>query len=97
MLDTSNIPEEELPKAMYEESMKSWTKYFNNLVDQIDYYKTMEIMCEDYIEKYNPETISSYYDDVCRMAMNLISVHKEKLKLYEKLVLLFRHQPKDPK
>lgn len=97
MLDTSNIPEEELSKAMHEESMKSWTKYFNNLVSQIDYYRTMEKTYDDYIEKYTPETASSYYDVALRMTIELISIHKEKLKLYEKLVLLFRHRPKEPK
>ena len=80
---------------MYEEAMKSWTKYFNNLVDQIDYYKTMEKAYDDCIEKYNSETASSYYDEVFRIIIDLIYIHKEKLKLYEELILLFRHQPKD--
>ncbi len=40
MLDTSNIPVEELPQAMYEESMKSWSEAFTHT------YSTFSYLCK---------------------------------------------------
>ena len=98
MLDTSNVPVEELPKAICKEAMKSCTKYFNylvnNLVNKIDHHKELVKMYENNIKKYILETLS-YYNNVFHIMIDLIFVHKEKIKLYEELVLLLRHQLKD--
>lgn len=95
MLDTSNIPEEELPKAMHEEAMMSWTEKFNSLIYQITIQEGLARAYEYYIKNCDEVIDSNYYDQVFQMTTYLITVNEGKLKTYRQLLNLLRCRPKE--
>ena len=95
MLDTSNIPKEELPKAMYEEATTSWTEKFNSLIYQITIQEDLARAYEYYIKNCDSVIDSNYYDQVFQMTTYLITINEGKLKTYRQLLNLLRCRPKE--